>query len=50
MNVIVLDKVGGETSLTEMDLDKVGGYRPPEVCTKESFDYAHEINGSLLLE
>ena len=50
MNVIVLDKVGGETSLTEMDLDKVGGYLSLEVCTKESFDCAHEINGSLLLE
>ena len=50
MNVIVLNKVGGKTSLAEMDLDKVGGYRPLEVCTKEPFDCAHEINGGLLLE
>jgi len=50
VNVIVLDKVGRESSLAEMDLDKVRGYQPLEVCTKEPIDCAHEINGGLLLE
>ena len=50
VNVIVLDKLGSKASLAEMDLDKVRGYQPLEVCTKELLDCAHEINSGLLLE
>jgi hypothetical protein len=50
VNIVRLDKVGCETSLTEVNLDFFGTDRPLEVSAKKPLDVPHEVDCNTLLE
>jgi hypothetical protein len=50
VNIMRLDEVGRETSLTEVNFDCFGTDRPLEVSAKKPLDVPHEVDCNMSLE